>query len=380
LLRCNVATTGTALPATWSVSEPLQFSVSRALAFCCYLFLSSALLSAASLLPSLHVAKQKAAAKLAASVGIPYTAQPLRWSWPVFCDTAAGTAVIGVLSGLSFIIGSNSVLKDNGAEYVLWSLLLGLLAANAEQALLFVSRGRIHVQLPPWLLAAAKQAEWFIKVGLVLLVIDAQSLIAVGWRGLIVSWLLLPVKLLAAGLVCRVLMGLPRESAARQQAVKKIFTLSSAICICGTSAAAAVSSAIGGDPDDLAQVNVLIPLVNLPQILLLPYLAKNVFSLSVPVAASWAGTSIDVTSAVVATAELIEKSGSAVQLAALIKSLQNVAISPLAVAAAVIISRMYHKDANKHWTTQVYDAFPKVCTEDTTAFSILLVPVATAWC
>jgi uncharacterized membrane protein YadS len=106
--------------------------------------------------------------------------------------------------------------------------------------------------------------------------------------------------------------------------------LSSAVSICGVSAAVATAGAIKGDKAKLSFVVSLVLVVAVPMILLMPALAK-LLQLEAVLAGAWIGGTVDNTAAVAATGAVL--GGEAEKAAIIIKSSQNVL---LGVAAFII--------------------------------------------
>ncbi|SDK49778.1 conserved hypothetical integral membrane protein [Glycomyces sambucus] len=105
--------------------------------------------------------------------------------------------------------------------------------------------------------------------------------------------------------------------------------LSSAVSICGVSAAITAAGAVRARREQLAYTASLVILFALPSIFLLPWLA-DVLNLSTPVAGAWIGGNIDTTAAVAAAGALVGEE--ALQIAAVVKSTQNVLMGLVAVA------------------------------------------------
>lgn len=106
--------------------------------------------------------------------------------------------------------------------------------------------------------------------------------------------------------------------------------LSSAVSICGVSAAVATAGAIKGDKVKLSYVVSLVLICALPMIIFMPYLAKWL-GLSAPMAGAWIGGTIDTTGAVVATGSIYGEE--ALKYASIVKFSQNVL---LGIAAFII--------------------------------------------
>src|SRR6187200_219516 len=97
--------------------------------------------------------------------------------------------------------------------------------------------------------------------------------------------------------------------------------ISSAVSICGVSAAIATAGAIKGDPKKLSYVISLVLITAIPMMIFMPYIA-NYFGLSQEVTGAWLGGSIDTTGAVVAAGSLVGET--ALKISTIAKFSQNV--------------------------------------------------------
>ena len=108
--------------------------------------------------------------------------------------------------------------------------------------------------------------------------------------------------------------------------------LSSAVSICGVSAAVATAGAIKGDKKKLSYVVSLVMVVAVPMIIILPVLAK-LMGLSEPMAGAWIGGTIDTTGAVAATGAIY--GDVALQTSTIVKFSQNVLLGVAAFAISI---------------------------------------------
>ena len=151
--------------------------------------------------------------------------------------------------------------------------------------------------------------------------------------------------------------------------------LSSAVSICGVSAAIATCGVIKGDNKKLSYVVSLVLIVAIPMMYLLPWIAE-LMNLPPEVAGAWIGGTIDTTGAVAAAGSLIEDPA-AEQTAIIVKSSQNVLLG----LAAFFISMMWtYQGTNKDTKPSlslIWDRFPKFVVGMVLAsivFSFLLSP------
>ncbi|MET9212820.1 MULTISPECIES: YeiH family protein [unclassified Nocardia] len=105
--------------------------------------------------------------------------------------------------------------------------------------------------------------------------------------------------------------------------------LSSAVSICGVSAAIAAAGAVQARREQIAYAASLVIIFALPSIFLLPWLA-DAFGLSDAVAGAWIGGNIDTTAAVAAAGALAGED--ALKIATIVKTTQNALIGLVAIA------------------------------------------------
>jgi uncharacterized membrane protein YadS len=108
--------------------------------------------------------------------------------------------------------------------------------------------------------------------------------------------------------------------------------ISSAVSICGVSAAIATSGAIHGDSKKLSYVISMVLITAIPMMLLMP-LAADWMGLSQEVTGAWLGGSIDTSGAVVASGSLVGEK--ALQVSTIVKFSQNVLLGIAAFAISV---------------------------------------------
>jgi len=132
--------------------------------------------------------------------------------------------------------------------------------------------------------------------------------------------------------------------------------LSSAVSICGVSAAIATCGAIKGDSKKLSFVISIVLVVAVPMMYLMPFLAK-LLGLSPEVAGAWLGGTIDTTGAVVASGKFL--GDVAEKYSVIIKSSQNVLLGVAAFAISIYWSyRGTNKDI-KPSASVLWERFPK---------------------
>lgn len=246
-----------------------------------------------------------------------------------------GLLAIVLISLLAQIITTNKVMKDLGIEVVLFSLILGLFISNV-------------LGLPEWI-RPALQTELYIKIGLVLLGTNIifGDILQAGMLGIIQSVAVVFTVWYFTYWLCKML-GLDDEFR---------MMISSAVSICGVSAAIATSGAIEGDNKKLSHVISLVMIVAIPMMLFMPYIAIWA-GMSPAVAGAWLGGTIDTSGAVVAAGTMLGKE--ALKYATIVKFSQNVLLG----IAAFIISVYWSytkKKANfeKPSLYTIWERFPK---------------------
>jgi uncharacterized integral membrane protein (TIGR00698 family) len=164
----------------------------------------------------------------------------------------------------------------------------------------------------------------YVKIGLVLLgtgVIFGDILKA-GSLGLVQA-LLVVVSVWYFAFWISKKMGIDEEMA---------IMISSAVSICGVSAAIATSGAIKGDSKKLSYVISLVLITAIPMIIFMPFLAK-LMGLSETVTGAWLGGTIDTTGAVIASGTMIGEE--ALKISTIVKFSQNVLLGLAAFAISV---------------------------------------------
>ncbi|MDR3269244.1 MAG: YeiH family protein [Tannerella sp.] len=221
-----------------------------------------------------------------------------------------GFPFIFLLTVAASLVGGCQTLVDWGLETVIFSLLTGLLINR-----LFGT--------PAWI-RKALSSELYIKIGLIFLgaSILFQHLLKSGALGLIQSVVVVFSVWHFSFWLCK------RFKIDRELSVM----LSSAVSICGVSAAIASAGAIKGDPKKLSCAVSLVLLVAAPMIVIMPFLA-GLIGLNETVAGAWIGGTVDTTGAVVATATLYGEE--ALRTSTIVKFSQNILLGVAAFFIAV---------------------------------------------
>lgn len=218
--------------------------------------------------------------------------------------------VIFILSLLGMTLGGNQLMNEWGIEVVIFCLLIGLFISNVFGT-------------PDWL-KQSLSSELYVKIGLVILGTSVLfgDLMQAGALGLLQAVIVVLSVWYFSFWVCKKLK-VDKEMS---------MMLSSAVSICGVSAAVATAGAIKGDKIKLSYVVSLVLIVAIPMIIFMPFLAKWM-GLSAPVAGAWIGGTIDTTGAVAATGSMCGEE--ALKYASIVKFSQNVLLGIAAFAISI---------------------------------------------
>jgi uncharacterized membrane protein YadS len=221
-----------------------------------------------------------------------------------------GLPVVFGLALLARLLAGNGLFVDWGIEYVIFALGLGLLISNT-------------IGVPEWLKPAV-QTEFFIKTGLVILGASLifMEVLQAGALGIVQAVLSVLVVWSACFWLCQKLR-VDDEFAAM---------LSTAVAICGVSAAIAACGAIQGDKKKLSYVTSLVLIVAVPMMIIMPWIAKST-GMNDLVAGAWLGGTLDTSASVVAAGALV--SDAAMKTGVIVKFSQNALIGIAAFLLAI---------------------------------------------
>ena len=270
---------------------------------------------------------------------------------------AVGFPIVFALAWLAQVIAGNSTLAYWGLEYVIFALLIGLFVSNV-------------IGLPRWLREAVR-TEYFIKTGLVILGSSILFLEIVQAGALGIAQALLVVS--AVWYFC---FWLARKLKVDEELA---VMLSTAVSICGVSAAIAACGAIHGDKRKLSYVTSLVLIVAVPMMVLMPWAVR---SLGIPdvVGGAWLGGTLDTSGSVVAAGALISEA--AMKAGVVVKFSQNVLIGVAAFVLSVWWTFRNGKAGGEKPSARViWERFPKFVIGFVAAsvvFSFLLDPATVA--
>ena len=133
--------------------------------------------------------------------------------------------------------------------------------------------------------------------------------------------------------------------------------LSTAVSICGVSAAIAACGAIKGDKKKLSYVTSLVLIVAVPMMIAMPWIAKST-GMNDLVAGAWLGGTLDTSASVVAAGALI--SDAAMKTGVIVKFSQNALIGVAAFALAIWWAlRQGAQTGEKPSAAVIWERFPK---------------------
>ncbi|MGV3704767.1 MAG: YeiH family protein [Arcticibacter sp.] len=243
-----------------------------------------------------------------------------------------------ILTLLALILAGNKQIKDLNLEAVIFSLSIGLIISN-------------FFRLPQWF-RDALSTELYVKIGLVLLgtTIIFSDILKAGSLGLIQALVVVLSVWYFAFWLCRRLK-IDNELT---------MMISSAVSICGVSAAIATSGAIKGDSKKLSYVISMVLITAIPMMIIMPYIASY-FHFPDAVTGAWLGGSIDTTGAVVASGSLVGEK--ALEISTIVKFSQNVLLGIAAFAISVYWTYTNNPLAKQEDTKPtlgvIWERFPK---------------------
>jgi uncharacterized integral membrane protein (TIGR00698 family) len=250
----------------------------------------------------------------------------------------AGFPGVYVLTILALIIAGSSTMKALNLEAVIFSLALGLIISNC-------------FNLPEWF-RSALSTEVFVKIGLVLLGTSVifSDILKAGSLGLIQALVVVLSVWYFAFWLCKKL----------KVDEEMTMMISSAVSICGVSAAIATSGAIKGDSKKLSYVISMVLVTAIPMMIFMPIIA-NYYNFPEEVTGAWLGGSIDTSGAVVASGSLVGET--ALKISTIVKFSQNVLLGIAAFAISVYWTYSQHPagqdKATKPTLGVIWERFPK---------------------
>ncbi|WP_280496863.1 YeiH family protein [Nocardia farcinica] len=290
-------------------------------------------------------------AELDARAGTPVTSETdvvRQDSTTTWRGIVAGVAVVLVLGALTRFFETQVPRWADGTpvqrvaksiEYPVYAIALGLAGAAILTKLGLRER-----------LSAGFRTEFFIKTGVVLLGASINLKILVTAAG---------PAIVQALLLITVVFGFTWWFGGRLGLDDRLRALlSSAVSICGVSAAIAAAGAVQARREQIAYAASLVIIFALPSIFLLPWLA-GLFGLSDAVAGAWIGGNIDTTAAVAASGAIAGEG--TLQIATIVKTTQNALIGVVAIALTAYFTLRIERVAGaaRPSARQFWQRFPK---------------------
>ncbi len=246
--------------------------------------------------------------------------------------------IVYLLTLIALILAGNSAIKSINLEAVIFSLIIGLAIGN-------------FFKLPEWF-RSSLSTEVFVKIGLILLGTGVifSDILKAGSLGLIQALVVVISVWYFAFWLCRKL----------KVDDELTMMISSAVSICGVSAAIATSGAIKGDSKKLSYVISIVLVTAIPMMVFMPIIAKY-FNFPEEVTGAWLGGSIDTSGAVVASGTLVGET--ALKISTIVKFSQNVLLGLAAFAISVYWTYSHNTSSetveSKPTLKVIWERFPK---------------------
>ena len=222
-------------------------------------------------------------------------------------------------------------------EYPLWAAVVGLVANW-----IFKSTNVYDS------IKSGFRTELFLKIGLVLLGAGISfKVIVTAAGGAIIQGL---IMVTCVYMFCWWLagkFGLPDTLKA---------VMSTAISICGVSAAIAAAGSVLAKKDEITYITALVIITALPLMVISPLIAQAI-NLPEPVAGAWFGGNVDTTAAVVGAGTIYGET--AQKIASIVKQTQNALIGVVAFLLALYFTTVVEGKAEKPSPAVIWHRFPK---------------------
>ena len=251
---------------------------------------------------------------------------------------AVAFVAVFAMALIAYALAGQSVIKNYNLEYVLWALLLGLLISNT-------------IGLPKWLSYAAR-TELYIKTGLVLLGAEVlfNKLLALGIPGILISWVVTPIVLIATYVFGQYILKIPSKSLN--------MVISADMSVCGVSAAVATAAACKAKKEELSLAIGLSLIFTVIMIVIQPNIVLW-SGMGEVIGGAWIGGTIDSTGAVAAAGTLV--GGVAKDVAATVKMIQNILIGAVAFGVSLYWVSFVERnsDGERPKISEVWTRFPR---------------------
>ncbi|WP_408955581.1 YeiH family protein [Natroniella sp. ANB-PHB2] len=255
-------------------------------------------------------------------------------------DFLKGYPVIFLLSILAYVLGNYAPLRHYGFNDVIWALVIGLVISNLIKV--------------PQFLQGAVRTGLYIKTGLVLLgtSILFDRMLALGAMGLGVAWVVTPVVL--------IVMYWYSQKVLKMHDNKGLaITIATATSVCGVSAAIASGTASKAKQEEITLAVSITLIFTVLMMVGMPAIVQ-LLGIDPIVGGAWLGGTIDATGAVVASSALL--GSEAMEVASIIKMVQNILIGIIAFGIAVFWVTKYENKSTEEVSvnfTEIFTRIPK---------------------
>lgn len=222
-------------------------------------------------------------------------------------------------------------------EYPLWAALVGLVANGILKVIKFYDFPK-----------PGFRTELFLKIGLVMLGATISfKVIITAAGGAIIQGIIMVAAVYFFSWWLGGKFGLPDTLRA---------VMSTAVSICGVSAAIAAAGSVLAKKEEITYVTALVILTALPLMVIAPVLA-GWMNMPEPVAGAWFGGNVDTTAAVVGAGTMYGET--AQQIASIVKQTQNVLIGVVAFLLALYFTTVVENKKEKPNASIIWQRFPK---------------------
>lgn len=246
-------------------------------------------------------------------------------------------ALLFVLAFIAQFLAAFELSKSYGFGYAFWALFIGLFISNV-------------IGVKEWLLKTLK-TELMVKTGLVLLGAEIlfSKMAVLGLPALTVAWVVTPVVIIFMYYFGTRYLKLDD---------KLSIVVATATSVCGVSAAVACSAACKAKKETLTLAVSMTLIFTVIMMIVMPGIVQ-VLGLDPMVGGAWIGGTIDSTGAVVAAGAVLGQE--AMDVAAIVKMIQNIMVGVVAFIVAVIWAqdRSGKAKGKKVSLFEIWARFPK---------------------
>lgn len=273
----------------------------------------------------------------------PEAKQPTSTNGPI--NFIAGLVIVVVLAWLALqlkllvynIPNIGLGIPGKALEYPLWAAILGLVVNFLLKAT------NLHDAVK-----AGFRTELFLKIGLVLLGATVSFMtIVTAAGGAVIQGI---IMITCVYLFCWWLAG----KFGLSDSLRAV--MSTAISICGVSAAIAAAGSVLAKKEEITYITALVIVTALPLMVISPLIA-SALNLPAPVAGAWFGGNVDTTAAVVGAGTIYGPK--AQEIATIVKSTQNAFIGVVAFLLALYFTTVVEKGKEKPSASVIWQRFPK---------------------